>query len=159
MSDVGRGSVPGIASGLRSLRTALGTIHPALASEAFWQLVRFAVGGLSVTLFAVIIYSAAATLLHVPPLAANGLSWLCAVVASYTIHSRWSFAADRHSGEGAMIARFLTVSVFAFGLNSFWVWLTTTAMGLPPLAPVPAMIFVTPFVSFLLNRFWVFKVA
>jgi putative flippase GtrA len=144
---------------LRGIRTMLGSIHPALASEAFWQLVRFAVGGLSVTLFAVLIYSAAATVLRVPPLAANALSWLCAVAASYTIHSRWSFAADHQAGEGAMIARFLTVSVFAFGLNSFWVWLTTAVMHLPPLAPVPAMIFVTPFVSFLLNRFWVFKAA
>ena len=30
---------------------------------------------------------------------------------------------------------------------------------LSPLAPVPAMIFVTPIASFLLNRYWVFRVA
>jgi putative flippase GtrA len=144
---------------LRGIRTMLGAIHPALAGEAFWQLVRFAVGGFSVTLFAVLIYSAAATVLRIPPFAANAMSWLCAVVASYAVHSRWSFAADRQAGEGAMIARFLTVSLFALGLNSFWVWLTTAVMHLPPLAPVPAMMFVTPFVSFFLNRFWVFKAA
>jgi putative flippase GtrA len=144
---------------LRNARAALGAIHPALASEALWQLVRFAVAGLSVTLFAVIVYAAAATLLGIAPLAANTVSWLCAVVASYTVHSRWSFAADKSAGEGGMILRFLVVSGFAFALNSFWVWLMTSLLALPPLAPVPAMIFVTPFVSFVLNRFWVFRVA
>jgi putative flippase GtrA len=144
---------------LRNTRSAIAALHPALASEAFWQLLRFAVAGLSVTLFAVLVYSAAATLLGISPLAANTVSWLCAVVASYAVHSRWSFAADKSAGEGPMIARFLVVSGFAFALNSFWVWAMTSWLGLHPLAPVPAMIFVTPFVSFVLNRFWVFKVA
>lgn len=143
----------------RNARSLIEGLHPAFATEAFWQLVRFAVGGLSVTLFAVLIYSAAATLLGIAPLAANTVSWLCAVVASYAVHSRWSFAADKSGGETGMIARFLVVSGFAFCLNTFWVWLTTAWLRLPPLAPVPAMIFVTPFVSFLLNRFWVFKAA
>jgi putative flippase GtrA len=144
---------------IRRFQSTLAAIHPALASDGFWQLVRFGIGGLGVTLFSVVIYSAAATLLHVPPLAANALSWCCGVVASYTVHSRWSFAADKTGGESAMIARFLVVAVFAFLLNSFWVWLTTGFFKLPPLAPVPAMIFVTPLASFLLNRYWVFEVA
>jgi putative flippase GtrA len=39
------------------------------------------------------------------------------------------------------------------------VWLATGLLHLPPIAPVPAMIFVTPLASFLLNRYWVFEVA
>jgi putative flippase GtrA len=144
---------------IRRLRSTLADIHPALASEGFWQLVRFGIGGLGVTLFSVLIYSAAAALLHIAPLAANAVSWCCGVVASYTVHSRWSFAADKREGESAMIARFLVVAIFAFLLNSFWVWLTTSFFKLPPLAPVPAMMFLTPLVSFLLNRYWVFEAA
>jgi hypothetical protein len=34
-----------------------------------------------------------------------------------------------------------------------------TMSRLPPLAPVPLMILVTPWISFLLNRHWVFKAA
>jgi putative flippase GtrA len=144
---------------IRSLRSALEGVHPAFASDAFWQLVRFAFAGLGVTLFSVMVYSAAAALLHIPPLAANSVSWVCGVSAGYAVHSRWSFAADKGEGEGAMIVRFLMASGFGLALNSFWVWLATSYFQLPPLAPVPAMMFVTPFASFLLNRYWVFEVA
>ena len=143
----------------RSVRALLVAIHPAFGNEAFWQLVRFAIGGFGVTLFAASIYSAAAVLLGIAPLAANAVSSLFGVIASYAVHSRWSFAADTSEGETAMIGRFLTAAGFAFALNSFWVWLLTGFLGLPPLSPVPAMIFVTPLASFLLNRYWVFKVA
>jgi putative flippase GtrA len=144
---------------IHSLRSTIMAVHPALATEAFWQLVRYIVAGLGVTLFAALIYSAAATLLGIAPLAANAISSLCGVTASYAIHSRWSFAPEREEGEAGMILRFLVAAAFAFALNSFWVWLATGPLHLPPIAPVPAMIFVTPFASFLLNRYWVFQVA
>jgi putative flippase GtrA len=144
---------------IRSLRSTIMAVHPALATEAFWQLVRYIVAGLGVTLFAALIYSAAATLFAVPPLAANALSSLCGVTASYAIHSRWSFAPERDGGEAGMMLRFLVAAAFAFALNSFWVWLATGLLHLPAIAPVPAMIFVTPLASFLLNRYWVFEVA
>ena len=134
-------------------------VHPALATETFWQLARYIVAGLAVTIFAALIYSAAATLLGIAPLAANTVSSLCGVVASYAVHSRWSFAPEREGGETGMILRFLTAAAFAFALNSFWVWLATSLLHLPPIAPVPAMIFITPFASFLLNRYCVFEVA
>jgi putative flippase GtrA len=50
-------------------------------------------------------------------------------------------------------------SGFAFLLNSFWVWLAIDAMRLPPLAPLPAMVVLTPLCSFILNRSWVFRAA
>ncbi|HEY0413784.1 MAG TPA: GtrA family protein [Allosphingosinicella sp.] len=143
----------------RNLRAALGGIHPILAGEAFWQLVRFAVAGLGVTFFSVLVYSTAAVLLRVPPLGANTISWLCGVTAGYAVHSRWSFAAAREEGEGGMVIRFLMASGLAFALNSLWVWLATGLFRLPPLAPVPMMMFVTPLASFLLNRYWVFEAA
>ncbi len=49
-----------IRSKVDSLRSTLTAIHPAFASEALWQLVRFAIAGLGVTLFSVMIYSVAA---------------------------------------------------------------------------------------------------
>ncbi|MEO7825910.1 MAG: GtrA family protein [Allosphingosinicella sp.] len=147
-----------IAGKLQDLRSAAAAIHPALGSEAFWQLLRFAVAGLGVTLFSVMLYSLAATLLRVPPLGANTISWLCSVAVGYAVHSRWSFAAER-GGEAGKVLKFLMASGAAFALNSFWVWLTTSYFALPPLAPVPMMMFVTPLASFLLNRYWVFEAA
>ena len=142
----------------RIIRLA-GPLGPVLESQAFVQLARFAVGGLGVTLFAAGVYTAAAMIFDVPPLIANTISYVFGLIVGYAVHSRWSFAADTESEEGGMIARFLMASGCAFALNSFWVWLTTSLLGLSPLAPVPLMIGVTPFASFLLNRYWVFRVA
>jgi putative flippase GtrA len=144
---------------IRRARSTVEAIHPVFASEAFWQLVRFAVAGLCLTVFSVTIYSAGVTVAHLPPLVANGLSWVCGVSVGYAIHSRWSFASQKEAAESSTVVRFLLVYVFALGLNSFWVWLAIHYLQLPPLAPVPAMVFVTPLASFLLNRYWVFEAA
>jgi putative flippase GtrA len=39
------------------------------------------------------------------------------------------------------------------------VWFLVSTLHLPPLAPVPFMILATPWISFLLNRHWVFRAA
>jgi putative flippase GtrA len=129
-----------------------------VASEGFRQLARFVVGGMAVTLFAAAIYSFV-VFLGVFPLAANVVSHGCGMAAGYAVHSRWSFKADTDDGERAMIVRFLIASAFAFLLNSLWVWLAVDVMRMHPLAPLPAMIVLTPLMSFALNRYWVFKAA
>jgi putative flippase GtrA len=145
-------------SGIRTFVHA-GGAQALLGKESVRQLLRFAVAGLGVTLFSAAIYAAAVSLLGVHPLAANGFSHGCGVVAGYMVHSRWSFNADTDGGERAMIVRFVLASSFAFALNSFWVWLAVDAMRLPSLAPLPAMVFLTPLCSFILNRTWVFRAA
>ena len=142
-----------------ALLAVAGPLRPLLEGKGFLQLVRFAIGGFGVTILAVLVYAGFASLLHVHPLVANVLSYAVGLVASYTVHSRWSFGADRKGEEGTALLRFLMASGIAFTLNSFWVWLTTIALHLSPLAPVPAMMFVTPLISFVLNRWWVFRAA
>ena len=129
-----------------------------LASDAFRQLLRFVVGGMAVTLFSAAIY-ASAVWLGVFPLAANVISHGCGMAAGYAVHSRWSFKADTADGERAMIVRFLIASAFAFLLNSLWVWIAVDLLRLHPLAPLPAMVVLTPLFSFAINRYWVFKAA
>lgn len=130
-------------------------IRRGLGHEAAGQLLRFAVAGLGVTLFAASIYLALTLLLGLPPLVANSFSTACGVAAGYTAHSRWSFRAEPERRRTS-IPRFLIVAGLGFVLNSTWVWIATTALPLPAWAPVPAMIFVTPLASFALNRYWVF---
>ena len=142
-----------------ALLAAAGPLRPLLESRGFGQLVRFAIGGFGVTIFAVLVYVGFASGLHVHPLVANVISYAAGFAASYTVHSRWSFGADRRGEEGTTLLRFVVASGIAFTLNSFWVWLTTIALHLSPLAPVPAMMFVTPLISFVLNRWWVFRAA
>jgi len=130
-----------------------------LASPATRQLIRYALAGLCVTQFAACVYSAAVLFLRVDPLVANVISTACGLGAGYLVHSRWSFAAGASANEGWQVGRFLMASLFAFLINSTWVWLLVKILHLPPLAPVPLMMLVTPWISFLLNRHWVFKAA
>lgn len=127
-----------------------------LAHPASRQLLRYIVAGLLVTQFAALIYSAL-VLNHVSPYLANTGSTAGGLFAGYFIHSRWSFKGGRKDSETLQLGRFLTASAVAFGINTFWIWLTVKQLGLPPLAPVPLMMAATPFLSFLLNRYWVFR--
>jgi putative flippase GtrA len=136
-------------------RSAAEALRPLLASEAFVQLVRFAVAGLGVTLFSAGIYLLAATALHVPPLVANTISTGCGVCVGYLVHSRWSFRADG-GREALTVARFLLAAAGAFALNSLWVWLAVHLLHLPAWTPVMGMVFATPLASFAVNRYWVF---
>lgn len=126
-----------------------------LAHEAFGQLLRFAVAGLGVTLFAAGVYLLVAMQLRIAPLMANTVSTLCGVGLGYVVHSRWSFRAS-NGDHAPQVMRFLVAAGAAFALNSFWVWLAVHALKLPAWTPVTGMVFVTPLVSFAANRYWVF---
>lgn len=139
----------------------MGMYSSALASvvavPATRQLIRYVVAGLFVTQLAAAIYSAAVSFAHLIPLTANVVSTGCGLVAGYFVHSRWSFANEASAGRAWQAGRFLLASFFGFIINSTWVWLLTTVLRLSPMAPVPLMIFATPWISFLLNRYWVFR--
>jgi putative flippase GtrA len=128
-----------------------------LARRATRQLMRYAIAGFCVTQCAAFIYSAIVLFRHVPPLQANVMSTVCGWCAGYVVHSRWSFAGGEARDEYSTVGRFVLTSSFAFLVNTGWVWLLVSVLHLSPLAPVPMMMFVTPWVSFLLNRYWVFK--
>jgi putative flippase GtrA len=130
-----------------------------LRRPATKQLLRYAIAGFGVTQFAAAIYSVLVLYFGVAPLEANVASTACGLCAGYLVHSRWSFAGGAESAEHAKIARFLVTALVGFLVNSIWVWLLVTVVKLPPLAPLPLMMFATPWVSFLLNRYWVFKAA
>lgn len=123
------------------------------------QLMRYAVGGFFVTQFAALIYSLLAAVAHVNPLLANVVSTACGVCGGYLVHNHWSFPAGNATDEYGKAARFAVTTFLAFLFNAFWIWLLVASMRLPPLAPVPFMMFVTPWASFLVNRHWVFKAA
>lgn len=123
----------------------------------FAQLVRYGVTGGFVTLLAVAVYWILATPLGVAPLLANLAGYLCAVAAGYLIHSRWSFRGHGRRGNLARTGgRFILVSLVSLALNSLFVWALTGPMGGPTWWPILPMVFVTPLVTFALNRLWVF---
>jgi putative flippase GtrA len=139
--------------------SAVDQLSRVLAKPGARQLVRYAIAGLCVTQFAAAIYSALVLFLHVNALQANVVSTAFGLCAGYLVHSRWSFADGAAAAEHTKVGRFLLSALVAFIINSTWVWLLVSTLQLPPLTPVPLMMFVTPWISFLLNRHWVFRAA
>jgi putative flippase GtrA len=130
-----------------------------MASGLLGQLIRFGIaGGISTGLYA-IVYSPLAKYEIVTPSLANLAGYFVAMISGYFLHSYWSF---RGHGERDNVAktgsRFFVVSLVSLGLNSLFVWVLTEDSMLNgawwwPLIPI---LFVTPLITFALNRIWVF---
>jgi putative flippase GtrA len=144
-------------SALQLLERHFPRLAPVMATPAARQLIRYAFAGFCITQFAACIYSGFVFFLHIDPLFANVLSTGCGLCAGYVVHSRWSFATGATSNEAWQVGRFLLAAFIAFTVNTMWVWVLVKTLHLPPLAPVPLMMLATPWISFLLNRHWVFK--
>ena len=125
--------------------------------EVLGQLIRFGITGAFVTALGVGVYAVVALVLQWHPQLGNVIAYVVAVATGYVMHSSWSFRG--HGGERtrATKLRFLMVSIISFAFNAFCVWLLYTYLDLGPAAPIVPMLVITPVVTFLLNRHWVFR--
>jgi len=131
-------------------------VERARRSEVLGQLIRFGLVGGFVTALGAGVYLAAA-LTGVAPLVANVLAYVTAMATGYVLHSRVSFRGHGSRDNPAQrTLRFVAVSLISFALNSLFVWTMTDPLDLPVWTPVVPMLFVTPLVTFTLNRRWVF---
>ena len=131
-------------------------LERARGSEVLGQLIRFGLVGGFVTALGAGAYLAAA-LAGVAPLLANVLAYAVAMATGYVLHSKVSFRGHGSRDNPAQrTLRFVTVSLISFGLNSLFVWTMTEPLAWPVWTPVVPMLFVTPLVTFTLNRRWVF---
>lgn len=131
-------------------------VERARRSEVFGQVIRFGLVGGFVTALGAGAYLVAA-LAGVAPLLANVLAYAIAMASGYVLHSKVSFRGHGSRDNPAQrTLRFVTVSLISFALNSLFVWTMTAPLGWPVWTPVVPMLFVTPLVTFTLNRRWVF---
>jgi putative flippase GtrA len=121
------------------------------------QFARFVVSGVFVTALGVGVYALVALVLRWHPQLGNFLAYVVAVAAGYFMHSTWSFKGHGAERTHGTKLRFLIVSVISYALNTFWVWLLWSYLGFKPEVPIIPMLFVTPAVTFTLNRQWVFR--
>jgi putative flippase GtrA len=121
------------------------------------QLFRFIISGALVTALGVGVYAVVALLLLWHPQLGNFLAYAVAMATGYVMHSKWSFRDHGAERTHSTKVRFVIVSLISYALNSFWVWLMTEPLDLDPAWPILPMLFVTPAVTFLLNRHWVFR--
>lgn len=124
----------------------------------FWQVVRYGLSGLAVTAIQAAIYWTLAAPVGLHPQIALVAGFCVAVIAGYVLHGAYSFRDDKREDRSAGRAmRFVSVSLVSLGINALWVWLLVTTLGWPEWAPIPAFVFVTPAIVFVLNRQWVFR--
>jgi len=124
------------------------------------QIIRFGIAGGIATACHAVVYSPLAGYGITSPQIANVLGYLAAMITGYFLHSRWSFRGHgRRDNPGRTGIRFFLVSLVSYGLNAFFVFLLTDdrALGGPWWWPLGAFLFVTPAVTFVLNRYWVFR--
>lgn len=121
------------------------------------QIASFGLVGLIVTLVNIVIYWIGAESLGADPNLAWCAGFAVAVVLGFVLQRRFVFAPAQQVSALASGSRYLAVALLAFAVNSFWVWFTVTWMDLPTWAPVPLTIFATPVMTYLLNRYWVFR--
>jgi putative flippase GtrA len=123
------------------------------------QLIRFGLVGGFVTLLYAVVYSSLAKFGIVSPQIANFCGYLVAMATGYVLHSRWSFRGHgRRDNPARTTTRFFLVSLVSYGLNALFVFVLTDSMmlGGPWWWPLIPILFVTPLVTFTLNRQWVF---
>jgi putative flippase GtrA len=121
------------------------------------QFVAFGIVGVGATLVNIAVYYAGVKGFGASPNVSWTAGFLVALVVSYTMQRRFVFSASGERSVAASSSRFFMVALLGFALNSLWVWAMVTRMGLPTWSPLPLVLFVTPAVTYCLNRFWVFR--
>jgi len=134
----------------------ISSLHPD-RRRLLGQLARFVISGAFVTALGVGVYALVALVFRWHPQLGNFLAYVIAVATGYFMHSSWSFKGHGAERTHSTKVRFVIVSVISYVLNSFWVWLLWSYLGLKPEVPIIPMLFVTPAVTFVLNRQWVFR--
>ncbi len=125
--------------------------------EIFGQLVRFGLTGGLLTLLVAGGYWIVADVFHVEPMLSLTLNFLVFTGLGYFLHSRFSFRGHgSRDKSGVRTLRFFTVNSIGFLCNQGFVWLLVKQMGGPTWWPVLPILFVTPLLTFALNRRWVF---
>jgi putative flippase GtrA len=135
------------------------------ASGVLGQMVRFGITGVGVTIFYAAVYWPIATygdrLIALGggaewPIIAGVVAFIAATAIGKVAHSRISF--QGHGSRDSRTAhRFLVVQLFGFALNQGFIWLLTGPLVHGPTWwPLVPAVFVTPLVTFGLQRNWVF---
>lgn len=121
------------------------------------ELVRYGMGGVALALLYSAVYWTLATQFGVPVLVANTLAFSVNLVASWFIHSRWSFGNREASADTpAAWRRFFIINVASYLLNSFWVWLFVERLQTSVALSIVPVVTATPLLTFALTRAWIF---
>ena len=125
--------------------------------DVFWQAVRFGISGLALTALVSLTYYLQIVLLGVLPAIALTVATLIASAIGFLVHGHFSFRAHGTRDKPARrMFRFLVTNGVGYLLNLAFVFVLIDVMHWPTWTPMIGFCLVTPAVSFVLNRQWVF---
>ena len=129
------------------------------ASGVLLQLIRYGfAGGLATAIYSAVylplalwVFPGGQAVFAVP------FAFLTALTAGFFLHSHFSFAGHgTRDNSGRQHAKFLIVHCVGLSMNLFFTWTLTAGLGLQAWAPLIPSVTLTPLVTFVLQRQWVF---
>jgi len=121
------------------------------------QAIRYALAGGIITLLVAASYWGVATLLHIDANLALALVFTFFSGVSYVTHGRFSFRGHGEGGRHHVRAtRFFLVNILGFLVNQLFVWFFVKQLHGPTWWPIPAIVGITPLLTFALHRRWVY---
>lgn len=121
------------------------------------QLARFGVVGLLATAVHAGSYWLLVHNIWLPPVPATVAAFGVAFTISFLGHRHWTFAAQAAGVDTrSSMARFLLTALLGLGSNTFLTWLLTGPLGLPANSALVGILFVTPVLTFVCSKYWVF---
>lgn len=121
------------------------------------QLFRFGIVGVLATVTHVTIVTILVEVFAVPVLTSNFFAFCTAVFVSYFGNLKWVFG--KEADHRSFFPRFVFAAVTGLGLNQGIMYLLVERLGWDYRLGLAVVIFVVPFLTFLMNRFWVFRTA
>lgn len=123
----------------------------------FLQALRYAVAGLVITAAFSATYWLVTVLTDMDPNLALAIVFVGFSAISYVTHGAFSFAGHgERDRQHVRLGRFFAVNILGFLANQFWVWWLVKYIGGPTWWPIVPFILVTPWLTFVLNRRWVY---
>ena len=129
------------------------------------QFAKFGCVGALVTASHVSVFSGLVELFNVKPLIANVLAFCVAVLVAFFGHFNWTFKAKAKQPvflsrqQRVAFARFIMVALLGLGLNSLSIVVVVDMAELSYRYAILLMAFVVPPVTFLISKFWVFRLV
>lgn len=141
---------------IRALQSQFVTIG---TSGVLGQLIRYGfAGGLATLIYSSVylplawwVFTDTRAVLAVP------FAFLTALSVGFFLHSNWSFQGHgTRDSSGRQHIRFLMTHCVGLTINMFFTWFLTAMLGAPAWVPLMPSVTITPLVTFLLQRQWVF---
>jgi putative flippase GtrA len=121
------------------------------------QIIRFGISGVALTVLALSLAWGFEKLVTPDPNLAFFYSFILSSMVGYVLHSRYSFRGHGSRDRPHIrTAQFFASNMLGFISNQFFVWLIRKYFGLPFWVEIIPVLFITPMITFTLNRKWVF---